>query len=593
LAERRGYFCLSGVARYQYYEDLVPGVEQELTTVRDALIGVGLTELFAFTEDERGHGDLLASLKDWVREPVADAIDETLVIYCTGHGTTASASGGWYLVPASAPARPMQSDLDNPVHLVEAALTRRSLTQVVLILDACYAGDGADLTLDHAFPFARSIAQQSKKDLWIVAAASRLHTAKPTVFADAWKAALTRTAADLLKEPYLELATVMTRVRMLCERAANQSPGLVGGDSRGCRALPNPRYMPSELPSPDPPWDAAARGVARHTDPGWYFVPRPTAQRVLLEHITASARQPAVLQLVAPHGTGKTALLGRLITTATAEQREAMPIVARTAPLAADLDLVASDCRDRDLRRVIEDLGRRVGAPGEGLEVLAQRLAGRQCVVLDHVDSAVDPEEITGTLIATALAAGARMVIAATRPLPGLEGAALVDLDDIGTYDPPPIAKYVETRLLYQYGATRANKVTADRLGRASQGNFSAAVSAVDELMRVSTSLGLGEAQGTDAANAQLDRLCRKTVAEACRRHGPGSGQLGRDAHRRALRPLSRLYRRAARCCLGTGSARPRSARLPGGGRHRLHRARHGLPACSRRPRCHPFPASL
>jgi hypothetical protein len=76
LAERRGYFCLSGVARYQYYEDLVPGVEQELTTVRDALIGVGLTELFAFTEDERGHGDLLASLKDWVREPVADAIDE-------------------------------------------------------------------------------------------------------------------------------------------------------------------------------------------------------------------------------------------------------------------------------------------------------------------------------------------------------------------------------------------------------------------------------------------------------------------------------------------------------------------------------------
>ena len=485
--------------------------------MREALAGVGLTELFAFTDGERGHAELLTDLLAWARQPVADATDDTLVIYCTGHGKTIG--GQWYLVPASAPSDPIGSDLNDPAHLVEAALKRRGLTQVVLILDACYAREGAELALDHAFPLARSIARGSKKDLWIVAAASPVDPAKPTVFADAWGTALARTAADLIKEPYLELASIMTRVRTLSKRAASQSPGLVAGESHGCRAFPNPRYMPSELPRSDPPWDAPARGVARHTDPGWYFAPRLVPQRALLEHITASTRHPAVLQLVGTHGTGKTALLGRLITTATAEQREAMPIVARPTQ-AADLDLVASDCRDRDLRRVVEDLGRRVEAPGEGLELLAQRLAGRQCVVLDHVDSAVDPEEIVGTLVATCVGAGARMVIASTRPLPGLEEPALVNLDDTGTYGPPSIAQYVETRLLYQYGISKANRVTADRLSRACQGNFSAAVSAVNELIRGGISLGFGEQSGKAAADAQLDRLCRQTVAEACLRLG-------------------------------------------------------------------------
>jgi hypothetical protein len=521
LAERRrGYFCMSGVAQYQHYQDLVPGVADELRAVREALTGVGLAELFAFTGGERGHAELLDDLKAWARQSAADAIDETLVIYCTGHGKTIG--DRWYLVRACSPSDPVGSELDDPADLVEAALKRERLTQVVLILDACYAREGAELALDHAFPLARSIARESKKDLWIVAAASPVDTAKPMVFADAWKTALKRTAADLLQEPYLELAVIMTRARTLSERAANQSPGLVAGESHGCRAFPNPRYMPSELPRPDPPWDAAARGVARHIDPGWYFVPRLAPQRALLEHITASAPDPVVLQLVGTHGTGKTALLGRLITGATAEKRKAIPVVARPATPTVDLDLVASDCRGRDLRTVMEDLGRRVGAPGEDLELLTQRLAGRQCVVLDHVDFAADPEEIVGTLVTTCVAAGARMVIASTRPLLGLEGTVLVDLDDTGTYDLPPIVAYVEKRLLYQYGASKANQMTAGRLSRACHGNFSAAVSAVNELIRAGTYLGLGEKEksGTNAAQAQLDRICRQTVTETCRRLG-------------------------------------------------------------------------
>ncbi|GGR91945.1 hypothetical protein GCM10010269_33890 [Streptomyces humidus] len=524
MAERAGYFCISGRPAYGGDFDDLKLLPREVRDVRRELRALGLTEPFAGAGgpaegDALSHLDLYDALYAWSRPAAGDpdtpppARTATLVIYATGHGY--QLENEWALVPPDH-ADPLDPRaMLPPAALLAALKDRADLAQVLLVLDACGAAPGGEQALLDALEKSRYRPLDGQFDLWVVAAARRAETAQQTVFSDAFTAALRAAAVPSADQPHLDLTRVMESVRKDLAATSQGARIVAGYEDPRCRALPNPLFMP-----PDPPdwlpggWSRSSRGVHSQDAPGWYFTGRDRALRTVLDHLTGVGAAPP-LWLTGSHGSGKTAVLGRVVTTATAALRDALPVVARRGVLpSGDLALAAVDARGRTAERLADEIARALKLDAGGVAGLLAALGGGnggtvRGVVVDHVDEADGPAAVLARLVEPLAALpDVRVVLGAARPPSGPAAGPAVDLDDGAHRGPEAVGAYLRTRLAY---GGHLPPEAAGPLERLCGGCFAAAVTAADVVDRERAD---PVDQASKAVVERLDGLFRRTLGD-------------------------------------------------------------------------------
>jgi hypothetical protein len=532
-----GYFCISAVSTYEGNGDFadlenLELVPRETHTMRNALTQLGLVELFHREDGELTHDQLQEKLAEWEREydpedPPAEK--STLVVYCTGHGRV-DETFGWQLIPPVA-RHVQRSRWVVPMQLIDPVLKRKDVSQVILILDACFAGAGAIDTVVTSLKVAPNVG--SSADLWVVAAATRAQQAKQMVLAPAFADALRQCANLELTRPYLDPSRVTdTAAAALRRKGVAQVPWVAAGyQAGGCLALPNPRYMPREAPAwIEPRWSAPARGVSAAGEPGWYFTGRDDVLQALAGHLGGeSGRDSRPVVLTGGAGTGKTAVLARLLTTATSDRRRRLPPVARRGYLPSDdAEIIAVDATGADVSGVAEELAQRLELPvadAAGVVTALGSRTGPHRLMIDHVDRAADPAALISELVQPLSAVASVRLVVAARPglTASLSGFRPVELTESSAGVRDTVETYVKERLRYELEVPDGGKTgelahTVAAVSAFCAGNFSAAVVAVDTLLRrrragLPTAQATGEAR--QAAYRRLDRLCRSVLADA------------------------------------------------------------------------------
>ena len=218
-------------------------------------------------------------------------------------------------------------------------------------------------------------------------------------------------------------------------------------------------------------WDPRGRGVERAARPGWFFTGRRQALSQLVAWLTAAPDPDDNVRVVTGGpGSGKSAVLARLVTMSDPRYRAGMPAPLAPGDPVASLPLGAIDvavhARTASAAEVVSALAAAAGAPQADLDGLINRLLERPeafTIAVDALDEADDPRALAQALrrLASETAeAGVRLLVG-TRPGGpdrrlitdlGLstrdDDPALIDLDTPAYLSRDDLAEYVRRRLL-------------------------------------------------------------------------------------------------------------------------------------------------
>ncbi|MBN1173789.1 MAG: trypsin-like peptidase domain-containing protein, partial [Micromonosporaceae bacterium] len=249
-------------------------------------------------------------------------------------------------------------------------------------------------------------------------------------------------------------------------------------------------------------WDPRARGVTRRSERGHRFQGRRAALTRIAGWLARPPRDRRVLVVTGSPGVGKSAVLGRIVTTADAETRRRMPsdghVCAPVGSVACAVHVKGKTALD-----VAEEIARAIALPlPERVEELPisvyQWLAARPdrvCnLVFDALDEAVTPGDTRAIITALVLPiarrcadVGAQTLVAARRRdaegnlLDVFAGVAdVIDLDTPEYSEPTDLAAYTLTTLQLHgderpdnpYLDSRVAASVADKITDMASGNF-------------------------------------------------------------------------------------------------------------------------
>jgi hypothetical protein len=194
---------------------------------------------------------------------------------------------------------------------------------------------------------------------------------------------------------------------------------------------------------------------------GWYFTGRKRVLQELAGWLAArQGSQPRVRVVTGAPGSGKSAVVGRLVLLADPTRRQAAiradpDLEAATLPPAGSIAL-SMYARGRTPQQVVEAIAAAVGLEETGsVEDLLEVLQGRAealTVVVDALDEATGAEELAGVLARLTATGRMRLLIGTRRHLVDrlVDPSAVVDLDDPAYLDPADVAEYVRRCLLLE-----------------------------------------------------------------------------------------------------------------------------------------------
>ncbi|MEU5397468.1 WD40 repeat domain-containing protein [Streptomyces tibetensis] len=420
--------------------------------------------------------DIELLLLRWLRDHFG--FDDTLVIYHAGHGV---AERDHYLICA-------ETEYDTAALKVTALPTARlvelagdaGVQRLLVIVDACYAGDGAAAVLaqtakSHLVAASAARGDQNKhwKCLAVLSAARSGEVADDGAFARILSDVLQSVAGEnrILageRPEFIHLSDVVREInREFAGQALPQRADLAVIHDDGTGFLPNPRYVAGLSNDFDLAEQRVAseqrrlrekelvehfgpRGVGVHgpDEAGHYFTGRTEVLTRLARWLRGeSERNVRLYQVTGGPGTGKSSILGRLVTRSDPTTRHTIPdetVIVSTDVPPHTIDL-AIHAAGKQLADVLAALGDVLGVPTYGVTDILAALKGLRrsfTLVIDALDEAsthvnsLEAEVVHAFLLrATALAPDFRVLLGA-RPdvLPNGEAShdalARIDLDD-------------------------------------------------------------------------------------------------------------------------------------------------------------------
>ena len=173
-------------------------------------------------------------------------------------------------------------------------------------------------------------------------------------------------------------------------------------------------------------FDPRGRGVLPFAGRrGWYFTGRTQALRELAGWLaTPPDRQPAMRVVTGAPGSGKSAVLGRLVLLADPARRQAALVAEphldeAMLPPAGSIDL-SVHARGRTTQEIVDAVAATAGVEAANVEDLLDALEGRAqpvVVVVDAVDEAGRPEELADLLARLVQTGGLRLLVGIRRHL--------------------------------------------------------------------------------------------------------------------------------------------------------------------------------
>ena len=550
--EPRRYLIVSGTECYQDSPEL-PSVPGDLRRIAEFFCQFGYNEALGEFRLDPASNELRTALSQWLTSTDRSTSD-TVVIYYSGHGDISA--GIYYLLTADTRTGEYAASALHADYPIEVLGEDPRVRRMLLIVDACFAGAGA---FDAAVLAARMSGQQRWADgegVWVVVASSSREIAEEAAFSTAF----TEAAAQLQEEagrlqPYIALEALVDRVnRVLASRGqrqlVRQMP--VTGATGLAPFVPNLRYEPDIPANVDLKtaaawlrrrravelaghWDPKSRGVEVAVQAGNYFTGREVALRVLADWLADPDDDTRIRVVTGGPGSGKSAVLGRLVTVANgrppAVKAHPAGLVSPATGISAAL-LAKGKTATELLEELADTPG--LGMPGDLTGGPIRR------IIIDALDEASDPPSVIEKVIArlrdaTSAGRGPRIVVA-TRPNRGLlsllpSDRVTIDLDAQPYTEPADVSGYVAKILQaadepdspspYRYLPERAHAV-ADAVAAIAGRSFLIAQIAARTLARTPRAL--------DPAEVEADRERWRDVGTAfdqdLARYGAGAERI-------------------------------------------------------------------
>ena len=551
LDSRRRFLISVGASRYDPatgFRDL-PSVERDIRRVKTLLSSYGYQAVLPAIE--------LNARASGIRETVTDfcasadrSPEDVVVFYFSGHGDEAS-GGRHYLWPSGA-------NRLNPsgTGIATGELARwffegggRRAENVMIILDACYAGKGGgDIAAEMRALRDRMVTVQA--GLVVLAAARPLDEAGEGVFVDAFEQVLGDDAFGSQNQRYIDPLALVKPINdwlSSTKRQQRVQPDHLGFGGEPV-FFPNRRFVDGwggdNLEDTETwfeedrvaHWDPRSRGVELATERGMFFTGRHRAIHELVNWLRSPVSDHRIRTVVGDPGSGKSALLAHLVTSAYAKQPQLLNRPRNSShlvPTPGDVD-VPLHARKRTLAELASKFGSLAGGhtPASVITTVAKRSKPLR-IIVDALDEAAEPEEIcqqllrplaeldsvrliVGARVATRLSAGARRVA-----LLG-DAQVAIDLDTTDFFEPQDIRVYVERRLDTTPGSPYAGqhsisaRVSEEIAGRAKR-SFLVASMVSRQLARAQRRVDVS----SDSWKEELPTTAHDAFAADLKRFGP------------------------------------------------------------------------
>jgi WD40 repeat protein len=459
----RRFLLATGVSHYPglHNRDL-PTVEQDLKQVVELFTTtLGYQHVPAPGPNPTAE-ELRFGLEDFARDPDRRG-EDLVVVYYVGHGEILDDGRHVLLLPDST--RTRTTDI-NTAELARWLLTRTRVRRLLVILETCYSGQGADDLAVRAFKQLThaSLGHADEQDQAVVllTATRPKQQAQPGVFAGALVRAVGSRAVAGNVPPGLHLHALIRQLTKDPQVPKAQRPRLHELAREGDLPpfLRNPRRDPAleeldlltqlqveqgqlrrtELAEHFGP---RGRGVERATEVGWWFQGRHHALRTLADWLKDLEADWRIRVVTGDPGSGKSALLGQLYLLADPSQRPRVPLRQVPAGVLPPLGAinVAIHARGKTPADLLAALGAAAGVRAERLSDLLGALQSRKqplVALIDALDEAADPrglvEQVLRPLLAQTSGYPIRLLLGTRRHVLDWLGISperfrLVDLD--------------------------------------------------------------------------------------------------------------------------------------------------------------------
>jgi WD40 repeat protein len=483
--------------------------------------------------------------------------DDVVALYYTSHATEVN---GTHRVWAGDTRDPVQGTLETK-YLAELMLVDTPLRYALIILDTCDAGRGTAEALHASMPSAG----QGDKTLALLAASFPREQIVAGSFARLFAKAVDRPAVAGHEPPYLTLGAITRLIDADDTRPRWQTvtESVLFGRTDNLPFFPNKRYdrdlhgldLLTQLRIEQSGLRAAdmashflprARGVDVPAESGWRFVGRETALRDVVRWLRDTDDHSSRIVTGGP-GSGKSALIGRLVVLSDHDRRPAVPVQGlpeSTIPPEGSIS-AAIHARGLTTAQVLSAVGAAVGvAAGTPMDLLREMRQQKVTVAIDAIDEALDPGDLIANVLRPLLEAGRAKglrLLLGTRPhllnSLGIKDQ-LVNLDDDHYADPDSLREYALRGLETDDPQSPYHRVPADTVAAIASAIAEAAGHSFLVARIVSRTLLSGTGipnPGDPAWRAGLPG----TAAEAM--HTDLDSRLGADADRARdlLRPLA------------------------------------------------------
>lgn len=399
-------------------------------------------------------------LDNWLGDKTQCSPEDLLVVYVTGHGGI-DRSNNHFLITYDSQENRSSTRIETGK--LAGLLFNRDVPgpqNILLLLDVCYAGQGGKDLLSNLGKY-KSVAQQGA-GFHIIVSAGPFTEAADGAFVKAFHEATQNKAflgpgGQEYLSPYDLTIAINERLNSMQEV---QYDAIAAGRQRAI-FIRNPyftRELDGKLLADLTHWRTKAQGGDDSYLSDWFFSGRHQALRELKDWLRQSNSDLKARLVTSAPGSGKSALLGRLVLAASPDETQRPPNDLADAleleTLKGIQSLIAINATGETLTSLTQRLGQRLGRSTQTVEQLmenVQKLTAPLGIVIDSLDEATEPGIIADQLLYPLAGHPAVRLIVGSRRfgerIPLGDRAKEINLDQAPYFLTTDIADYVFARL--------------------------------------------------------------------------------------------------------------------------------------------------